>query len=887
MDWFPPALLMKLARPQTEIVLALVIAAIASTTIAFWPRERPTGSQFEVTMRASLPGFAQLFYNVDSGTNRSYSTRLPIEAGSQEVVYRFPLPEGRYTSLRFAPADRSGNRITLSRARVVGQTGTVLRTIRPEQFDAFRQIEHLEASLTGITFLTAGSDGDSSFRLELGEPLVVRTFARPSWRTLARRFLVAFPLTSALALLVAPFVQRSRLKSTVTRWIAEARSCALARPQQTVLAVAALAVILSSYPVAFFGKSFISPNNHSHTFLLYSEMPTVPGYRDVAIDDEKGSDLGAAMWQNFPYSVVESRGLFKYGELPLWNRYNSCGLPLLGQGLSMCADPLQLLVLLTGGSAGAWDLKYILAKFLFAACIGLSVFQAAKHLPAALCLAASAPFIGFFPFRYAHPAFFTLCYAPLILLAWFKLIDAAPGRTTVAWLVVLLLADWSVMNSGAVKEGYILLLALNAGGFLTLLLSKETVGRKGMKISQVLFANVLFLAIAMPVWLTFFHALQDSLTVYDAGGASQLSPSMIIGLFDDIFYRQFNPGESHLDPSLNFLALLALLWFVLSSRRIDSRRLTWGLIAISLVALAFAFAIVPSRWIVRVPLLKNIVHIDNTFSCVAIVALLVLAGFGIKTFWEDCRTAEFKWIYLRVIVALACLAVLYLGTTKANLRSTMPILDLASSIPRSRFFWGYSLSLLLAVSLIPWLGRFALLTKRTSTLSIISLALLFVLLHWRTGMHLKTPFDSYVMNPQRRVNLKADSSDALKLVKTRSSDPSRSVGLDWALFPGYGGAVDIEQMDGPDPVLNKHYRGLISASGAKLIFDSWRVWVVAEQLAVEPALFNMLNVRYYLGYVGPQVQLAPSFKKIASLDLDVYESERVWPRAFFTVGLVP
>jgi hypothetical protein len=643
---------------------------------------------------------------------------------------------------------------------------------------------------------------------------------------------------------------------------------------------------VSCYPVIFFGRSFVSPNNHSHTFLLYNEMPTVPGYRDVASDDEKGSDLGAAMWQNFPYSVVESRGLFRYGELPLWNRYNSCGLPLIGQGLSMCADPLQLLVLLKAGSSWAWDLKYILAKFLFAACIGLCVLQAARHLPAALWIAASAPFIGFFPFRYAHPAFFTLCYAPAILLCWFKLLDAPPGRATAAWLATLLLADWSVLNSGAVKEGYILLLALNAGGFLTLLLNKSTVGRKGMKIFRVLFANVLFLAIAMPVWLTFFHALQNSLTVYDAGGASQLSPSLLIGLFDDVFYSQFSPSENHFDPSLNFLVLLALLWFLLGFRRGDSNRLTWGLTTISLIALAFVFGVIPSRWIVRVPLLKNIVHIDNTFSCVAIVCLLVLAGFGIKAFWTDCKAANFKWIYFRVIVVLACLGLLYLGTTQANMRSPVPTFNLGEHIPRSHFFWGYSLSLLLAVLLFPWLGRFALQARRARALPIISLALLFVLLHWRSGMHLATPFDPYVMNPQRRVNLTADSSDALKLLKTRSSEPSRSVGLDWALFPGYGGAVEIEQMDGPDPVLNRHYRALIAASGARLIFGSWRVWVVADQLAAEPAFFNMLNVRYYLGYVGPHVTLAPSLKKIASLDLDVYESERVWPRAFFTDRLV-
>ena len=93
-------------------------------------------------------------------------------------------------------------------------------------------------------------------------------------------------------------------------------------------------------------------------------------------------------------------------------------------------------------------------------------------------------------------------------------------------------------------------------------------------------------------------------------------------------------------------------------------------------------------------------------------------------------------------------------------------------------------------------------------------------------------------------------------------------------------------MDGPDPILNKHYRGLMDVSGVWLIFGSWRVWVVANQLALEPLLFNMLNVRYYLGYMGPNVTPAPSLKKIASLDLDVYESEHVWPRAFFTDGLV-
>jgi len=657
------------------------------------------------------------------------------------------------------------------------------------------------------------------------------------------------------------------------------RTWSTRHPQQAVLVIAALFVILSCYPVVFFGKSFVSPNNHSHAFLLYGKMPTVPGYKDVATDDEKGSDLGAAMWQNWPYSVVEARALFKHGELPLWNRYNSTGLPLLGQGLSMCADPLQLVVLVAGGASAAWDLKYILAKFLFAACIGLCVLQAARHLPAALIIAASAPFIGFFSFRYAHPVFFTVCYAPTALLCWFKLIDSRPGKATAAWLGAMVLADWMLLNSGGPKEADILLLGLNFCGFLALVLSSPIGGGKWFKLFQVFLVKVLFVAISMPIWFTFFHALHNSLTVYDAGGAFQITPSLLIGLFDDIFYRQFNPSETHLDPSLNFLTLLAVLWFLFSSRRANPRGLSWSLTITSLIALAFVFAVVPAQWIVRVPLLKNIVHIDNTFSCVAIVCLLVLAGFGIKGFWNESQAADFKRTYWRVIALLACLVALYLGTTEVTMRSAIPM---SEHIPKSNFFWGYSLSLVLAVAFLPWLGRFALSRKTVRILSVVSLLILFALLHWRHGMHLASPFDAYVMNPQRRVNLVADSSPALNLVKTHASEPSRAAGLGYAFFPGYGGAVGVEQIDGPDPLLNGHYRALMSASGVKLLFGSWRFGIDHEFLSTNLSLLNMLNVRYVLGDPGVESEPIVSLNKIASLDLDVFESERVWPRAFFT-----
>ena len=83
--------------------------------------------------------------------------------------------------------------------------------------------------------------------------------------------------------------------------------------------------------------------------MLYASEPTLPGSDEVEVADLRGADTGAMMWQNLPYAFVQSRAL-AHGELPLWNRYNSSGTVLLGQGLSMFGDPLHLVVLAGGGA---------------------------------------------------------------------------------------------------------------------------------------------------------------------------------------------------------------------------------------------------------------------------------------------------------------------------------------------------------------------------------------------------------------------------------------------------------------------------------------------------------------------------------------------------------
>jgi hypothetical protein len=868
----------KFSLPKFQLVLLLILAAFsAGVALTYWALT--PSFYFEVSMRSSTGGVAQTFYDIGRGISEPDSVRLYLRDSRSTAVYRFPLPEAEYKTIRFDPLDHGNADVVINYARIVDIFGHTVRRFSLKEVTVASGISASEIKNGKMLLTLRPEDNDSILIMNLGAPLTLHTAPLRRLLFTTRMFFLYFlPLvTTGILWLVLSNHLKSRYMQQrwlrVTTWV----RC---HPRRALLLVAAMSTVISCYPVVFFGKSFLSPNNQRAAYLLYERMPTVPGYRDTTTDDSKGADMGAPMYYSWPTSVVESRALLRDHELPLWNRYDSTGVPLLGQGQSMFGDPLHFLVLLTNGSAGWWDLKYILAKLLFAFSISLCVLAVTKHTPAAAIMAASSPFIGFFSYRYAHPAFFSLCYAPLILLCWLELIEAPRGRPTAFWLGAMAVANWMVLNSGTVKEAYILLLAMNFCGLLILLFGASTAREKRVKLLQAVLLQVLFVIIATPIWVTFLSALKKSLTAYSGGAVWQLQPSLLIGLFDEIFYRQFSPAEVHFDPAANFLTLFGVLWFCISPRSGDDRGISRGLGVTCLLSLAMVFGVVPPRIILRLPFLRNIFHIDNTFSCVAIICLLVLAGLGLKGFWQDCDAADFKKLYLRMAVAFTLLIALYLGTAQAARRHGQ--FKLGEPVMPSRFFWGYSLIIVVAVTAIPWLARRAILSKYLRAWHVASLLGLFVLLHWLYAMHLKTPFDAYVMNPHERVPLIANSSPALQLIKSRSTEPFRSAGLGATLHPGYGAAVGIEQIDGADALVNSHFRALMNAAGIKLLNGGWRYEISSERLANDLPLFNMLNIRYILAPPTTPLAQIPDIKNIASLDLTVYESERVWPRAFFT-----
>lgn len=859
---------------RRELAALLAIAVLLSAVIALFISAENDAFYFEVSMRSSQPGSAQLFYDVGRGFNEADSVRTGVRGGEPASAYRFALRPAEYRAFRFDPIDHGDCEVTIYRAALLDRSGQVVRSFPLEQFTDFHDVSTARSTPTELNLIFGRSDADPHVTVNLSPALTLRSSVWSFVRSASTTFPYCFVILAAGVLLWA-WLRARGLPLIIRKVGTRFRTWCSLRPRRALLVIAFAGVALSCYPIIFFGRSYVGANIVP---MLYATEPTLPGVVDVETEDFKGADTGAMMWQNLPYSFVQSRALAR-GELPLWNRYNSGGTVLLGQGLSMFGDPLHMIVLAGGGASWAWDFKYLLAKVLFCWGLGLLVLISTRHLPAALLLGCSSAFIGFFSFRFNHPAFFSMCYAPWLLLCWFEIIQATRMRKTARWMGLLILVSWAELNSGSAKEAYMLLLSMHGCGLLALLLVPNT-GR-WRKLFDLTVVGVAFLLLSTPVCLTFWESLKKSYCPYAAAGALQIQPGMFIGLFDEIFYRAVNASGSVYDPSANFLILLGCILVTVYLRRLLRERLFIAVALGALCSFALAFGVLPPALIIQVPILNNVWHMDNTFSCALIIELVVLAGFGFRCYWERVGRRTWKLDFSLAALVLFALLAAYVGLTNAIQRGPDSFAPLGEAGGHDTFFYFYSASLIVALLALPWLGRMILLRSNLAPLAALLACLSLVSLHWRNGFQLKTGIaqvDAHVVNPPSRVNMRA-ISPAISFVK---DEPGifRTVGFGNNLFAGYSGVVGLEGITGPDPLMNPYYRELLTSAGVGQDMI-WR-WVVGKaNLTAMLPVYDMLNIRYFLD--APQRVAGPvdSLTTAASLDLEVYKNNSAWPRAFF------
>lgn len=866
----------------TSLLVAAVVSVVAC--IPFMPaaKERPDLFALEVRMQTKSAGRVQVYYDTGTGFDEAQSVAEAVSPSDSAATHLLPLPPGEYKRFRLDPIDRDG-RVVIESLRVVTRDGQPLRVIELSSLSAAHQIAALNTRGPALEVAIEPGANDPQLVITLDPPLRLER----SWRIVL--FSGAWRIVAVFVSLVALLAILDRAPR-VRGWFTERARTANQKPARVVAVVAGLSVLLSCYPVVFLGKSFVSPN--LGTVLLYENFPTLPGYEDESSSDVMGSDIGAIMWQHVPLSMVQARAL-RHGELPLWNRYNSSGTPLLGQGQSMFGDPLHFLVVAANGASWAWDAKYVIAKWLLVLGLGLLVLQVTRDQGyahgtlAAVLVAATAPFIGFFLYRVNHPAYFSVCYAPWPLYCWFRAIAGRDWRDQLRWATALIVANVALMNSGTAKEAYMLLLTMNlAGGCV--LLSAAIPWRAKVKTFAILaWAGVVFVLLSAPIWGTFLHELHNAYTSYNGVSAYQIQPSLLLGAFDEAFYRPVTPAMQTFSPSLNFFLLLGLLYFLATFRTHFANRAALGLAAASLLPLALAFGLVPPAWIVRVPFLANIAHIDNTFSCALLVLWAVLAGAGFARALGRLGTVEGRhdWIAAGAMLGVMVFAWIAFGHAihRPIYGPAFTVNDPNRMLPVPEFLWGYLATLLTAVLVLVTVVHCAARRRHVTVPGVLVSILCVAILCWRHGQQApSTGFESYVTRPMTRVDFHA-KSEAVSLVQsTQAAEPSRAYGIRGNFFPGWTAAYGLETVHGPDALMSPWYRELTGAMGGFERIWDWRLYLEPKNVAAARPYFDALNVRYYLDLRSDQGLMGRTVKLARAADLDVYESPSVWPRAFFT-----
>lgn len=837
--------------------------------------EMPSPYVLEVEMSVGHVGAAQVYFDVGRGLSEADSSTATVAAAGERTRLRLPLPAAELRLLRFDPFSGPGHCV-IHRACIRGHRGKEVRSIAPTDWTPQHQIAVFEPRGTELHLTAEADANDPSVSLAPPAPLLLPP---------VREFL---PLRSILPMAGTSVGVAALLAGLGVLWprVGHRALPLSSRPRLLLLLAAVAGLLANAYPVVFLGRSFVAPNYGAR--LLYDDVLTLPGQTDPRQEDVRGSDVGAIAWAHIPMSFVQAEAL-RAGELPLWNRYNSTGVALLGQGQAMVGDPLQFLVLAAGADAWAWDLKYLVAKGLFGFALGLLAWRVCGHLGFAALTAATSGFIGFFIYRVNHPAFFSFCYAPWILVAWFAVIRAEGARALLGALAGLVGANLWVMTSGTVKEAYMLILGTNAMGAALLLASASPWPLRLRRLGLTVLAGGVFAGVSAPLWLTLLETLRTSYSGYNAPSAYQTHLSFLVGLFDEIFHRPIQADERMSNPSGNFLVLGGLLCLAAAWRRQPRSGELRVLAGAFGAAVAMGFGVVPPQWIERVPFLGNVAHIDNCFSLLALLAAIPLAAEGWRRAWLRLGEAEGGSDIRIVAVLLAALIAPWIATLHTvhkpifGLDKVYTPHDWGERLPVSAFGWASAVILPGALLSGLLLVRAARIRDRWTVPLTGAVGLCLLLLLWRHGQHVPSRLDPYVFSPAGRVSF-FGHSHAIEVVRTDQREPGRVLAIEGVFTSGWSPAYGLEGISGPDALVNPRYRELTDALRIDYLWD-WRILARAETFAGQRAAFDFLGVRHYLQHPDPTEPWSDSLTVVARADLNVYRSERAWPRAFFTPAL--
>jgi len=635
------------------------------------------------------------------------------------------------------------------------------------------------------------------------------------------------------------------------------------QPVLAIILISLAAIALNCFPIIFCGKSFVAPA--WGVPMLYERYPTLPGMTNTVPVDAHGSDTGSMLIWGVPAGFIESRSVWEHGELPLWNRYSHAGDTLIGQAVSMLGDPLQWIVIAGHGSAIAWDIKFVLAKFLFTLGCGLLIRRLFGDLRLTLIFSVLAAYCGAFYYIYNHTVFFVFSYTPWILLSGLELLDLR-SKHYFRWGLVWLVANFGCFNGGHVEPAVVLIGGLNLAALAFALANVRGFVPAATVLLRLAVGTTLFLFLTAPMWLSFLTALQGAFSLHSEVRVVQYSFANLLGIFDDVFFRLpvnevifMAPG-----PGTSFLIFVGAVYSMVRWRLVKNERFFWVNIGALVLWGGCVFGWVPSWVLSSIPFLNRVGHTHTDFSYLLVIHLTIQCAYGFKCLALEENFRRIARGLLSVAAILAAITILYYFGFK-----------------HGPMFWSYYAIVVAGAFAAPLLFALLKTRGRLTFAGMAAVALLAFIPNFRFGMYASG--HPILMLPGDRVTLNAPSPAVEKIKEDKST--FRVVGAELILSGDYSATYGLEDIRSCAPLSNAELVQLLRNFPGMSPHEDWEVDLT--NLVAAHALLNFLNVKYILTPPAVNVQEGLGFRLYDKSDLGVVENLDVWPRAFFSDTIVP
>jgi hypothetical protein len=820
------------ARWGPAVALAVLVASAAVLPRASALALNTQQFDLEFEMAASKPTLVEIYVDRGAGFDANTAMVVPVAGSIEPLPYRVPLPVGRYRAIRLDPFPDEGD-LVLQHARVRDRHGRVVTALALSRLEPSASVETRESSDTRLTATALSGHGDPQLFYRFDDDLLL-WLSRGDWLPFALESVLIAILVAALGYLfqaadkpldTLPFLRGSQ-------------------PRRTIVLTALGSTLVATYPLLV-GKSLVTPNNGPMPF-VYATPPYAALSTDHEIEDTRGADVRATMWVTMPYAVAQ-RAALADGEWPWWNRYSQNGVPLLGQAQTAFFDPLQWLVLAGEPAFGA-DLKFIAGRFVFVAGTGLAAFAATGSFGAALLVTIAAPFISHFLFRLSDPIYFSVVYAPWILVAYAALLLARTTHRLLAAAAGLLVSSALLMFSSSPKEAFAMLPMLHVAGVAAIVMQARGSSewrRAGTQVAAALTATIGAALLTAPHWLIFLETLSSAFTAYDTPSFEFAGRTQGVALFAGAFVPTlFHAG---LNPPLAAWTVIALL----RPRQLRDRPLVAGCAIAAACLLILAFGVLPEHWLMPLPMLSRIHHVGATFVTAALPMLLIVAAAGATALGEMANP---------LYRAHAAIAVAIAGGFASAVFFTADLSHPTIGIALTACIWSGVL-----VYLVPAIA------ERPGRVTVAVTAITLATLLLPAGLHLSTNvriLDTLLMQPRPRAALTAVPPE-LGRARTALDGPSRAAGMNGVLPSGVPTYLSFESITGGDA-----------------LFSPFTFWMGKQ---FEPDYFPQFlrptdphdqHLAPLLDFWGVRWAVAPPAAE-SSARLALIERPSAWPRGFF------